>query len=199
MKYLILLLLPIYCFAQQPAVMDPVLVQDLDFTLVRPQFGKMYRVMLRKNHALLAEGIADSTWVTICYGCQITKPVEPAPVQVDTLDATAAKGVVYSSWQRNESQGLTSAPGWYGKTISYSTTGEAKITFNGTRIKLYGERGHGMGTITIDGETSPVTQAGPKALPYMFFDSGTLTKGEHTVMLSPTAGDLTLDFYTVER
>lgn len=198
MKILILLIFPLYCFGQQPAVMDPVLVQDLDFTLVRPEFGKVYRVLLRKDHALLAEGMPDSTWVTICYGCQITKPSEPVPVTIDTLDAAASNIAYAGGWQR-AGQASSSTPGWYGNTISYSTTGEAKITFTGTRIKLFGERGHGSGTVTINGETKAINQTGTKLLPYMFFDSGTLTKGEHTVILRPTVGDLTLDFYTVER
>lgn len=194
MKTLILILFSFTAFAQQPAVMDPVLVQDLDFTLVRPEFGKVYRVMLRKDHALLAEGIADSTWVTICYGCQIINTPPPA-AQIDTIDS---EQLVYEGWARH---GATSTPGWYKGTISYSSAGEARYTFVGTGVEVWGETGnHGSGTVTVDGQTKPASwqSASPK-LPAKVAEFKGLPQGQHTVTIKPVSGTILIDFIVLIR
>lgn len=194
MKILICLLISFTAFAQQPAVMDPVLVQDLDFTLVRPEFGKVYRVMLRNNHAILAEGIADSTWVTICYGCQITN-TPPPPIQIDTIDS---EQLVYEGWARH---GATSTPGWYKGTISYSSAGEARYTFVGTGVEVWGETGnHGTGTVTVDGQTKSASwqSASPK-LPAKVAEFKGLSQGQHTVSIKPVSGTILIDFLVIQR
>lgn len=194
MKILALVCLSITCFAQQPAVMDPVLVQDLDFTLVRPEFGKVYRVMLRKDHALLAEGIADSTWVTICYGCQITN-TPPPTAQIDTIDS---EQLVYEGWARH---GATSTPGWYKGTISYSSAGEARYTFVGTGVEVWGETGnHGTGSVTVDGQTKPASwQSSTPKLPAKVAEFKGLSQGQHTVTIKPVSGTILVDFIVLIR
>lgn len=208
MKILALVLISITCFAQQPAVMDPVLVQDLDFTLVRPEFGKVYRVMLRKDHALLAEGIPDSTWVQICYGCQITNT--PPPIRIDTIDSEL---LVYEGWAR---YGATSTPGWYKGTISYSSAGEASYTFVGTGVEVWGETApnHGVGNVTVgttktgywgtfdingDGQLSANEVKTGQTLPAKIVEFKGLPQGQHTVTIKPVSGTILIDFLVIQR
>lgn len=205
MKTLILILLSFTAFAQQPAVMDPVLVQDLDFTLVRPEFGKVYRVMLRKDHALLAEGIADSTWVTICYGCQITQPTEPKPDIVVTTDSSPfhSRNAYYGNWRH--ASGSTWLKDFHEQTGSYTQTvnDSLVIEFDGYRIQWFTEKlnNHGMAEIKIDGKVIEFKEDG-KTLPgldlyapgnvnnsQLVFDSQdhiTLDNGPHKLVIKPT-------------
>lgn len=92
--------------------------------------------------------------------------------------------------------------GWFGNTISFSNVpgSTASFTRSGTRIKVYAERmaSHGTGTITLDGG-APVAvsfNTAPLGLQVLIWDSGTISAGSHTVVLTCTSGFVLFDYYT---
>lgn len=116
------------------------------------------------------------------------------------VDATAAN-ITYST-SPNWLLPQNTEPGWFGNTISYSNVAGSTATFtrSATRIKIYAERlaTHGTGTVTLDGG-SPVAvtfNTAPFGLQVLIWDSGVISAGSHTVVLTCTSGFVLFDYYT---
>jgi len=206
MKILIFLLSITTALAQQPEIAGDILHTTISITPVQPQVGKTYRFLHVKNHAILPETIPDSTWVRIYFE---PKVVTPPPVVIDTVDS---ESLTYASWARH---GLTSAAGWYKKTISYSGTGTASYNFSGTKIQLFGETdlSNGTATVTIDNQviqvpeivngvtqmTNKISWKKTKKLPALIFEK-TLPAGEHSVTIKPNGdGNVTIDYLVITK
>lgn len=128
-----------------------------------------------------------------------TSPKVTLPVAIDTVDSEA---LVYTDWTKHGPiADPARVPGWYKNTISYSTTGEAKYTFNGTGIELWAERieSHGTGSVTVGTQTKTVSWAGPKQLPAKIVEFKGLPQGQHTVTIKPVSGVVLIDFLVVVR
>lgn len=145
-------------------------------------------------------GLVDTTKQIIIKYEAFQIDAAPAPIaQVDTVDS---EGLTYTNWLKHGPiLNPTLVPGWYKNTISYSTTGEAKYTFTGTGVQLYGEKllSHGSGSVTVGAHSKTVSWSGSKQLPALIYDSGLLPQGQYTISIKPVSGVILIDFLIIQK
>lgn len=198
MKILALVLLSFSCFSQDRYVKE----NDIENAHIRK--GTVLYDTLEKGQGgafrfiLTDFGKVDTTKIVIikyeAYQIDVAN-AEPPPIQIDTIDSEL---LVYEGWARH---GATSTPGWYKGTISYSSAGEARYTFVGTGVEVWGETGnHGTGTVTVDGQTKPANwQSASVKLPAKIVEFKGLPQGQHIVTIKPVSGTILVDFLVLLR
>lgn len=173
---------------QQPAVVDPILVPHWpDVTLVKPELRKVYKVLLRKDHAIYAENLPDSVWVTICYGCYVPGPIEPPVVAIDStiIDGvtTNTANKYIGTWFHRVDANWTQV--FEDKSASFSNTANSsiEIDFTGYRVQWLSEISNNKGSAVIkidDGPEITINLLGSNATPpnikSMVFDSSNTTE-----------------------
>lgn len=133
-----------------------------------------------------------------------TIPIPPDPIPTDdTTRIDGQKALFVGSW----TTGQTLAPGWYKKTIAYSSVSNntAALSFQGTRVELWAElkSGHGNGTVTIRNTVGTAIfsqavnfSASTQQLPAMVYGKD-LPQGQYTIELKVITGNNMLDFFVV--
>lgn len=199
MKILILLFISFTCLAQERYIKE----NEIPSVHI-PKLGATYDTMRNGQGVAFrfittAYGTVDTTKMIIikyeAYQIDVANSEPPPAAQIDTIDS---EQLVYEGWARH---GATSTPGWYKGTISYSSAGEARYTFVGTGVEVWGETGnHGTGTVTVDGQSKSASwQSDTRKLPAKVAEFKGLPQGQHTVTIKPVSGTILLDFLIIQR
>lgn len=135
----------------------------------------------------------------------------PVPVEIKVFDNKPAIGnpTVYTG---NWTHADNSCCGWSGNTLTYGNVGTSTIrfTFKGHNLKWFAERKsttHGKASISVDKKPAVVINLGDinaqQGVDFVTkkhsFDSGTLTEGDHEIIITVTEPRMVVhDYFQVE-
>lgn len=210
MRTIFFLLVSVTCFAQEELREfgiaevfrsgDSIFIKRLITKVINVSEGTVTKMRTPPDSARLFIAPDGGIYEGVITWRKVGGPVEPPPTTgVDTVDGF---NFVYTGWQTNSViSDPVRTPGWYKNTISYSTAGEAKYTFNGTGVELYAEKlpSHGSGAVTVGTQSKTVSWSGTKQLPALIFKSDPLPQGQHTISIKPVTGVVLIDFIVITR